>query len=106
MQMQKFGNAKKVEMKNISSDMQITNKLNSATQQKSATTAEIKNLNEIISKSNLSSQSDLATLLSQLTLKPVKDQKSGKSLFQVTKIEAGSIWEKSGLKVGDLVTQQ
>lgn len=69
------------------------------------TIRELKNLNDIISKNDLSAQTDLSTLLAQITLKPARDPKTGKSLFQVTKIEKGSAWEKSGLKVGDLVTK-
>jgi hypothetical protein len=104
MEMQQLGKPRKVQMKNISSEMQMYNKINN-TNEASSTSQEVKNLNEIISKNDLSAKTDLSTLLSQLTLKPIKNPKTGKSLFQVTKIDKGSVWEKSGLKVGDLVTQ-
>lgn len=105
MAMQNLEDAKKVEMKNISSsDMQIHNQLKTTNEYETAI-GEVKNLNDIISKKDLAAQTNLSALLAQIKLKQVKDPKTGKSLFQVTKIEKGSVWEKSGLKVGELVKQ-
>ncbi len=67
--------------------------------------AETKDLKKIITKATAVESEDLGRLLNQVTLVPAKDPQTGKTVFKVTKIEKGSVYEREGLKVGDLVTQ-
>jgi len=71
----------------------------------SAAFAEMKSVNAIMKKANAEEQKDLSKLLSQITLAPTKDPTSGKPVFKVIQITKGSIYEREGLKVGDLVLQ-
>ena len=66
--------------------------------------AEFKYINDIMSKTSPSDFNDLKKLLKQISITPAhKDPKTGIQLFKVMMVEKGSIFEKAGLKVGDLV---
>ncbi len=65
--------------------------------------AEVKDLGPIMKKA--SATESLSNLLEQISLAPAKDPKTGKNVFKVTKIKKGSVYEREGIKVGDLVTQ-
>jgi len=84
--------------------MEIDNKLLSNSQ-KTSNNYRIKKLSEIISKNATTTKTTLSKLLSQLTLQPIQDTQSAHSFFKVIKVEKGSIWEKEGIKAGDLVAQ-
>jgi hypothetical protein len=67
--------------------------------------AKVQNLNVALAAASAEEKSDLAKLLKQVTMVPTQEKKDGKTLFKVTKIEKGSIWERLGWKVGDVVSQ-
>lgn len=65
---------------------------------------ELKYLNDVLSKAHSEDLKDLEKLLSQLTFIPShKDGKTGVQVFKVTKVQKDSIFEKGGIKVGDLL---
>lgn len=67
--------------------------------------AKIQDMNATLRSATSEEKSDLAKLLTQITMVPTKEKQNGKVLFKVTKVEKGSMWEKLGWKVGDLVVQ-
>jgi len=69
-----------------------------------AAKADVRYLDDVIAMGTAEEQSDLAKLLGQIELKPTKDPQSGKFLFQVKKVEKGSVYDRAGLKVGDFVS--
>jgi hypothetical protein len=64
---------------------------------------EIVNLNEIIRKADTNETKSLTKLLSDISLKPATDPLTGKSVFKVDKVAAGSVYDKAGVRAGDLV---
>lgn len=66
---------------------------------------EVKSLKTLVNKATEEEKKDLVKLLDQISLKPKKDPKTGKMVFEVTKIQKGSVFEREGLKLGDLVSQ-
>lgn len=71
----------------------------------SVSMAKVQDMNAMLKSATAEEQSDLAKLLMQVTLVPTGKKQSGKTLFKVTKVEKGSMWERQGLKAGDLVLQ-
>lgn len=71
----------------------------------SMSSAEMKSVIAIMKKATVEEQKDLQKLLSQVTLVPIKDVKSGITVFKITSITKGSVYDREGLKVGDLVLQ-
>ncbi len=71
----------------------------------SVTKAEIKSLTNIMAKANIEEKKDLPKLLEQITLVPTNDPKTNKTVMKITGIHKGSVYEREGLKVGDLVSQ-
>jgi len=65
--------------------------------------AEVKDLNVVIAKGTPVEAKDLGKLLGQILLVPAKIQRSNQSVFKVTKVEKGSVFEREGIRVGDLV---
>jgi len=65
--------------------------------------AEVKYLDDVIQQASPSQTQDLSKLLNDIKLSPTTDPKTGNSIYSVTKVVAGSIYEKAGIKVGDLV---
>lgn len=65
--------------------------------------AEVKYLDDVIRSASPSEKSDLSKLLNDLQLQPETDPDSGKSVFRVKSVAAGSIYERAGIKPGDLV---
>lgn len=71
---------------------------------KTLSKTEIKYLNDIVAKSSPSDFGDMEKLLNQLEFKPShKDSTTGVQLFKVTKVEKNSIFEKAGIKIGDII---
>jgi hypothetical protein len=60
--------------------------------------AKEKVLNDILSKATPAEQNDLPKLLSQIRMKPAAN-----SMMQVTHVEKGSVFDREGIKVGDLI---
>ena len=71
----------------------------------SITLAKVQDMNATLASATNEEKSDLAKLLNQVTMVPTKEKQNGKALFKVTKVEKGSMWERLGWKVGDLVIQ-
>lgn len=67
--------------------------------------ADMKSVSVVMKKASAEDQKDLAKLLSQITLVPTKDAKTGKTIFRVTQVAEGSVYAREGIKVGDLVLQ-
>ncbi|MGE0526894.1 MAG: hypothetical protein AB7G93_16765 [Bdellovibrionales bacterium] len=65
---------------------------------------EIKSLNAIIAKARPDEQKDLSRLLEQLRIVPVEHQGTDNPVFKVVWVESGSVFDREGLKAGDLVT--
>lgn len=65
--------------------------------------AEVKDLDQALVKANLQETRDLASALKQIQMVPAKDPETGKSVMKVIKVERGSIYDRAGIKVGDLV---
>ncbi len=61
--------------------------------------AEPKNLNAVMAKATPQELNDLSLLLKQITLKPV-----GNSMMEVVQVERGSVYDREGIKVGDLLS--
>ncbi len=61
--------------------------------------AEPKNLNTVMAKATPQELNDLSLLLKQITLKP-----AGNSLMEVVRVEKGSVYDREGIKVGDLLS--
>lgn len=66
--------------------------------------AEIKQLNDILSKATAEETQNLPKLLQQIQLSPTKDPKTGQSVMKVVKVEKGSLFDREGVKVGDLLS--
>lgn len=64
--------------------------------------AKVWDLNRVIKTADAAEKSDLAKLLSEISLKP-ENTSTASDLMRVTSIQAGSIFERAGIKVGDLV---
>lgn len=60
--------------------------------------AELKNLNDVLSKATQQEMSDLPKLLKQIRLQP-----AGNSLMKVVEVEKGSVYDREGIKVGELI---
>ncbi len=71
----------------------------------SISSAKNHDMNTTLSQATNKEKSDLSKLLTQVTIVATKEKQNGKMLFKVTKVEKGSMWERLGWKVGDLVTQ-
>ncbi len=67
--------------------------------------AKIRNLNSVMAKASPEETADLAKLLKQVTLIPVKDPNTGRPMLKVSKVQKGSFWDKQGLKEGDLLSE-
>ena len=73
---------------------------------------EAKSLDEIMAQANEQEKNNLGQLLTQVRVVPAKDssgnvileQGTGKPLFKVLAIEKGSVYDREGLRVGDLVS--
>lgn len=68
-----------------------------------ARASEIKHLDDITQQASVEEKSDLKRLLEQIQLAPERDPDTGKHVFRVTAVEPGSVYDRSGIKVGDLV---
>jgi hypothetical protein len=69
------------------------------------TKAEIRSLKEIIEKASPAEKKDFATLLAGITVIPTHDPTIKNSLLKVVRVQKGSVYDREGLKVGDLVSQ-
>lgn len=67
--------------------------------------AKTQDMNSTLASTTNEEKNDLAKLLTQVNMVPTKEKQNGKMLFKVTKVEKGSMWERLGWKVGDLVIQ-
>jgi len=67
--------------------------------------ADIPSLNAMMEKATADEANDLDQLFDQISVVPTKDAKTGKTLYKVTKVEKGSVYEHEGVKVGDLVAE-
>ena len=67
--------------------------------------AKVQDMNAMLTSATSEEKNDLAKLLMQVTLVPTGKKQGGKTLFKVTKVEKGSMWERQGLKVGDFALQ-
>lgn len=70
----------------------------------SVASADVINIKPIIEKGMKIEKTNPGTLLKQITMKPAKDSTRDNPRFEVMKIEKGSIYEREGVKVGDIVT--
>jgi hypothetical protein len=61
--------------------------------------AEVKNLNDVMSKATPQELKDLPKLLKQIRMKP-----SGNAMMTVTAVEKGSVYDREGIKIGDLIS--
>ena len=66
--------------------------------------AEIKNWDAIIAKATPQEKNDLGKVIQQIRMIPVKDPQSGKSVYKVMAVEKGSVFDREGIRVGDLVS--
>lgn len=69
----------------------------------SAALAEVISLKQIIKNAPASETKNLTKLLKDISFRPAKNAQ-GKKVYKVTKVAAGSIYEKAGVKIGDLVS--
>ncbi len=60
--------------------------------------AETKNLNDVLAKATQEEMSDLPKLLKQIQLAPTEN-----SLMRVIRVEKGSVYDREGIQVGDLI---
>jgi len=67
------------------------------------TIAEYKDLNPIIKKA-AKNGADLKQLLKAIKLEPTQKYEDGKRLIKVTHVQKGSVYDRGGVKVGDMVT--
>lgn len=65
--------------------------------------AEVKRLDEIMAKATPQEKNDLGNLLKQIGIVPAKDPSTGQSVFRVIAVEKGSVYDREGVKVGDLL---
>lgn len=65
--------------------------------------AELKRFDEVLSKATPQEKSDLGNLLKQIRMVPAKDPKTGQDAFKVVAVEKGSVYDREGIKVGDLL---
>ena len=66
---------------------------------------QIKYISDVIANASPEETKDLGKLLGQLSFVPAhKDQASGEQLFKITMVEKNSIYDKAGIKVGDLIS--
>lgn len=66
--------------------------------------AEIKRLDDILAKATPEESKDLGSLLKQIRMVPATDPETGSSVFKVMAVERGSVYEREGVEVGDLVS--
>lgn len=66
--------------------------------------AEVKNLDAIMAKATSQETKDLGNLLKQIRIVPTKDPNTGASVFKVMAVEEGSVYDREGVRVGDLVS--
>jgi hypothetical protein len=65
--------------------------------------AEVKRLDDIMAKATPEEKNDLGNLLKQIRIVPAKDPSTGQSVFRVVAVEKGSVYDREGVKAGDLV---
>ncbi|HAG91870.1 MAG TPA: hypothetical protein DCL41_08365 [Bdellovibrionales bacterium] len=65
---------------------------------------QVKDLNQIISKASTAEMANLGKLMQQIHLVPAKGPNGTKNVFKVVSVEKGSLYEREGIKAGDLVT--
>lgn len=65
--------------------------------------AAIKNLSDSVAQATSKEKKDMGKLLTDISLAPAVDPKTGRNVLQVASIAKGSVYERTGIKVGDLV---
>lgn len=64
----------------------------------------VKDWNMLLSKATLQEKNDLGKVLQQIRMIPAKDPSTGKSVFKVIAVEKGSVFEREGVRTGDLIS--
>ena len=65
--------------------------------------AGVRNWDEILAKATPQEKQDLGKILQQIRMIPVKDPATGKTVYKVVKVEKDSVFEREGIKAGDLI---
>ncbi|MEK6555488.1 MAG: hypothetical protein AABZ31_09625 [Bdellovibrionota bacterium] len=65
--------------------------------------AAIKNLSDSVAKATAKEKSNLGKLLTDISLAPAVDPATGKNVMVVGSVAKGSVYERTGIKAGDLV---
>lgn len=66
--------------------------------------AAVRDWESLISKATPEEQSDPGKILRQIRIVPAKDPNTGKVLFKVVAVEKGSVFDREGVQVGDLLS--
>ncbi|NJL26014.1 MAG: hypothetical protein HC902_13170 [Calothrix sp. SM1_5_4] len=66
--------------------------------------SEVKDWNTLLSKATPQERGDLGKVLQQIRMVPAKDPATGKSVFKVMAVEKGSVFDREGVRAGDLVS--
>lgn len=69
----------------------------------SISNAKVKDISNYMDFATKEEKSDLIKLLQQIKLVPAKDPDSGRQVLKVASLDKGSVYDRIGLKVGDLV---
>jgi len=65
--------------------------------------AEIKIWDDLLAKAASEEKNDLGKILQQIRMVSAKDPRTGQSVFKVVAVEKGSVFDREGVKVGDLL---
>jgi len=65
--------------------------------------AAVKNLSDSLAQATNAEKNNLGRLLTDISLAPAVDPQTGKNVHQVASVAPGSVYERTGIKVGDLV---
>lgn len=69
-----------------------------------AAQAEVKNWDGLIAGATAEEKNNLGKLIQQIRMVPAKDPQSGKSVFKVVAVEKGSVFDRQGVRAGDLIS--
>lgn len=74
-----------------------------ATASKPTTTYKLKYIQEALRHATADEKKDLTKLLDQIEVSPIKAKYKGKTVFKVRFVEKNSVFDRAGIKRGDLV---
>lgn len=66
-------------------------------------TIKVKYIQDVMAHATASEKTDVKKLLEQIQVVPTKAKYKGKPIFKVQNVEKNSVYERAGIKKGDLV---